>query len=186
MNTTQKQHLWKDFTRANWKFKRTYKVSRDGVIKRIKKSPNDKDVRIYILGGYENFSEIKKDSKTDLMYVHRVVAELFLDPDPNRLMVIHKDFDKSNNCADNLKYATRLEMEEHHRNNPVFLEKRKLPYYTPKNSKLNVKKVQMIKRKIFDPNRKTRMKMIAKQFGISEMQLYRIKSGENWGHVTDY
>ena len=25
--------------------------------------------------------------------------------------------------------------------------------------------------------------MIAKQFGISEMQLYRIKSGENWGNV---
>ena len=27
------------------------------------------------------------------------------------------------------------------------------------------------------------MRIIAKQFGISEMQLYRIKSGENWGHV---
>jgi hypothetical protein len=34
-----------------------------------------------------------------------------------------------------------------------------------------------------DPNRKTRLKLIAKQFGISEMQLYRIKSGENWGHI---
>jgi hypothetical protein len=27
------------------------------------------------------------------------------------------------------------------------------------------------------------MKQIAEHFGISEMQLYRIKSGENWGHV---
>ena len=27
------------------------------------------------------------------------------------------------------------------------------------------------------------MRLIAKQFGISEMQLYRIKSGENWSHV---
>ncbi len=25
--------------------------------------------------------------------------------------------------------------------------------------------------------------MLAKQFGISEMQVWRIKSGENWGHV---
>jgi len=25
--------------------------------------------------------------------------------------------------------------------------------------------------------------MIAKQFGISTMQVWRIKSGENWGHV---
>jgi hypothetical protein len=30
------------------------------------------------------------------------------------------------------------------------------------------------------------MKMIAKQFGVSEMQLYRIKSGENWGWVSEY
>jgi hypothetical protein len=27
------------------------------------------------------------------------------------------------------------------------------------------------------------MKMIAKQFDITPMQLYRIKSGENWGWV---
>jgi hypothetical protein len=27
------------------------------------------------------------------------------------------------------------------------------------------------------------LKKIAEQFDISEMQLYRIKSGENWGHV---
>ena len=40
-----------------------------------------------------------------------------------------------------------------------------------------------IKKMIQDPNRKTRMKLIAKQFGISEMQLYRIKSGENWSHI---
>jgi len=54
------------------------------------------------------------------------------------------------------------------------------------NTKLTETKVKLIKRKIFDPNRRTRMKMIAKQFGISEMQLYRIKSGENWGSVTEY
>jgi len=40
------------------------------------------------------------------------------------------------------------------------------------------------KRKLLDPKRKTRMKIMAKQFGVSEMQLYRIKSGENWGHIT--
>jgi DNA-binding Xre family transcriptional regulator len=27
------------------------------------------------------------------------------------------------------------------------------------------------------------MKMLAKQFGISEMQVSRIKRGENWGHI---
>jgi DNA-binding Xre family transcriptional regulator len=34
-----------------------------------------------------------------------------------------------------------------------------------------------------DPNRKTRLKIIAKRFGVSEMTLQRIKTGENWGHI---
>jgi len=41
--------------------------------------------------------------------------------------------------------------------------------------------VRLIRKKINEG--KTRMKMIAKQFKISEMQLYRIKVGENWGWV---
>ena len=53
-----------------------------------------------------------------------------------------------------------------------------------KGNKLTSSVVKIIKKRILNPNRKTRMKIIAKQFGISEMQLYRIKSGENWGHIT--
>ena len=49
--------------------------------------------------------------------------------------------------------------------------------------KLDSTQVMRIKRMIFDPQRKTRMRIIAKQFGISEMQLYRIKTGENWASV---
>ena len=52
-----------------------------------------------------------------------------------------------------------------------------------KGQKLNSTQVMLLKKKIFDPNRKTRLKILAKQFGISEMQLYRIKSGENWSHI---
>ena len=43
--------------------------------------------------------------------------------------------------------------------------------------------MKSIKRLLDKPGRKT-MKQIAEQFSISEMQLYRIKSGENWSHVT--
>jgi hypothetical protein len=41
----------------------------------------------------------------------------------------------------------------------------------------------VIKTILSRPNQKTRLKMIAKQFGVSEMQIRRIASGENWGHV---
>ncbi len=186
MKPVQRKDIWKDFSRPSWKYKRKYKVSCYGNVKRVKKLPTDKEVKIYVLAGYETFSERKKDEKTDLIYVHRLVAELFLEHDPERKYVIHKDFNKLNNHVENLQYVNRQELVLHNMNNPMVIAKKKEAYYMPKYSKLNVGKVRMIKRKIFDPNRKTRMKMIAKQFGISEMQLYRIKSGENWGHVTDY
>jgi predicted DNA binding protein len=76
-------------------------------------------------------------------------------------------------------------MLEHYENNPNVKKARREAFgrHRYKGHKLTETDVRRIKKKIFDPNRKTRLKMIAKQFGISEMQLYRIKSGENWGHV---
>jgi len=41
----------------------------------------------------------------------------------------------------------------------------------------------LLKKILLDPTRKTRMKILARQFGVSEMTLYRIKSGKNWGHI---
>jgi DNA invertase Pin-like site-specific DNA recombinase len=50
-------------------------------------------------------------------------------------------------------------------------------------AKLTSTAVIRTKKLILNPYQKTRLKIIAKQFGISEMQLYRIKTGENWGHI---
>ena len=36
---------------------------------------------------------------------------------------------------------------------------------------------------IWDPKRKMSFKKIAEKFGVSEMQIYRIKSGEFWYHI---
>lgn len=43
--------------------------------------------------------------------------------------------------------------------------------------------VMLLKKKLLDPNRKTRLKILAKRYGVSEMTLHRIKTGENWGHI---
>jgi len=50
-------------------------------------------------------------------------------------------------------------------------------------NKLNSTQVMFLKKKLLDPNRKIRLKILAKQFGVTEMTLQRIKTGENWGHI---
>jgi len=129
---------------------------------------------------FHMFFFTKKDGKPASFYVHRLVAILFIKNPEDKKFVIHKDHNLDNNHVDNLAWCTRSELAKHQLTNPKRIAK------MGANAKLTVGRVKLIKRKIFDPNRKTRMKIIAKEFGISTMQLYRIKSGENWGHVTDY
>lgn len=158
-----------------------YKISNYGRILNCK-GPEEVLVKESFINGYQTLplkQEINKKSTS--RYVHKLVAEHFLERGDG-VYVIHLNYDKKDNKVENLKWATKKEKEVHQFSNPDYINRPKKRTY----SKLTESQVRLIKRKIHDPNRRTRMKMIAKQFGISEMQLYRIKSGENWGSITDY
>ena len=176
-----KNEEWKPYYNNTWSDDDQYLISNYGRVKRKKTyEENWKLAKTHSLGGYDGFWFKKKDKKrTSSSYVHRLVALLFKERKENQKFVIHLDFDKTNNKAANLKWVNKTEMFEHHKKNPKKIARKGNRTY----SKLTEGRVKLIKRKIFDPNRKTRMRLIAKQFGISEMQLYRIKSGENWGDV---
>ena len=87
-----------------------YEVSNKGKIRRIidkkykKQTPNKKGYKrvFFFIGG-----------KTYTRYVHRLVAQTFLLNIENKKTVNHKDGDKSNNCIDNLEWATYKEQNEH-------------------------------------------------------------------------
>ncbi len=120
--------------------------------------------------------------------IHRLVAENFLKPaSKEHQYVIHVDHSKANNHIKNLKWVTYEEQRAHASKSEASKANTKRlsewSQITGKGKKLTESKVQMIKKILEDPKRKTRMKMIAKQFGITPMQLYRIKNGENWGWV---
>ena len=139
-----------------------------------------KPIKGSVIQGYRSLN-IRAEGKTLNRYVHKLVAEIFLNQDqPDQLFVIHLDHDKQNNYYLNLRWVTKNEMIEHNRNNPS-LKNRQLPRQT-RNYKLTESKVKIIKKLLL--NDKNRLKMIAKQFGITHTQLNRIRSGENWKHVT--
>ena len=50
-------------------------------------------------------------------------------------------------------------------------------------AKLNATQVKTIKDIINNPKRKLTYKQLAAKYKVSEMTLYRIKSGENWGRI---
>ncbi len=129
---------------------------------------------------------VRPFGKSRTFYIHKLVAQYFIPKETeDATFVIHKDYNKNNNYTDNLRWCTKDEVFEHQKSNPAVLEARanQKGRKTDQGHKLSSTEVIRLKKKIFDPNRKSRLKIIAKQFGISEMQLYRIKSGENWGHV---
>lgn len=162
--------------------KEKFKISNYGRILNCK-GAQENLVTISFINGYQNLPlKQQVNGKSTSRYVHKLVAEHFLERKPDDAYVIHLNYDKKDNHVSNLKWATKAEKENHQFTNPEYLATPRKRTY----SKLSEAKVRLIKRKIFDPNRRTRLKMIARQFGISEMQLYRIKSGENWSSVTDY
>jgi len=120
-------------------------------------------------------------------FIYKLVAQFFLPkPSEEHRYVLHLDYKRDNDLVQNLRWATYQEMLDHRKKSPhVIKAKMDLLEHNIKSDgrKLTVTKVIYLKKLLQDPNRKTRLKMLAKQFGISEMQVSRIKSGENWGHI---
>jgi hypothetical protein len=150
---------------------------------RVKKEISESEYKLLKLGSinnFETFSYPKKESKKRKnSYVHRELGLLFLKKEEDKRFVIHLNHDLSDNYYKNLLWVNQKELTKHQISNP----KRIVKFGIKPGAKLSEVRVRVIKKKLLDPNRKTRMRIIAKQFGVTTMQLYRIKSGENWGEV---
>ena len=115
------------------------------------------------------------------VYVHKLVAEVWI-PRPSEIYtkVRHLDWNLKNNHVSNLQWATLKESIK------LVAEHTKLRRIDSKakfinNSKLKEKDVMLLKSML---QRGVSQSQIAKMFCISEMQVTRIKRGENWGHVV--
>ena len=140
--------------------------------------------------GYPTFRfKVKKEGKivNKYLFLYKLVAQYFIPKkSDDQTYVLHLDYVRNNDDISNLRWATKAEMMEHSRKSPhVIRAKKNLIEHNIKadGRKLTTTKVMLIKKMLARPEQKTRLKMIAKQFGVSEMQIRRIASGENWGHV---
>lgn len=125
------------------------------------------------VSGYPAVSvRVRGINKTFL--IHRLVAHHFLSkPDSSYKFVLHRNHKKEDNHSQNLKWATFEQQQKHtitHRK-----ENRTGNY------KLTDARVVQIKKQLLIG--KKNLRSIAAQFGVTDMQIHRIKTGENWGHI---
>ncbi|MFA6923697.1 MAG: HNH endonuclease [Bacteroidales bacterium] len=187
---------WTEFKKNDYDPTLRYAITDYGrVISYTDKIENGRILKIGTVEGYKIFrytmykNENNKliKGKRKHLFVHRLVAEHFLPKkSDDKIFVLHLDHSRDNNYVENLQWATKAEMLEHSKKSPLVIEARKnrSGNMKTKGPKLTATQVLFIKKKLLDPNRKTRLRIIAKQFGVSEMALYRIKTGENWGHIV--
>ena len=121
-------------------------------------------------------------------FLYKLVAEYFIPKtSEEQVYVLHLNRNRANDHVNNLKWATKSEMLEHSKKSPFVIEARKkyMPLLWAKKGGKKLKETQVIllKKKLLAPKIKTKLKILARQFGVTEMQLYRIKSGENWGDI---
>lgn len=180
--TLIKNESWKEI-RLNSKNQITrYAVSNLGRISSYKGKPAERKIlRGTVVNGYPAL-KIRIGDEDFQFYIHKLVAQYFVKKSGRaKDFVLHHDFNKLNNKSSNLRWASREEMAVHQQKSPLVKEYRLRT--KAKGHKLTADKVRRIKVILGNENRKILMSQLAENFGISQMQLYRIKTGENWSHV---
>jgi hypothetical protein len=133
--------------------------------------------------GYRTLNLHRPGNKGTL-YIHRELAALMLKKkSPKFKFVIHKNHNKLDNNISNLQWATLEQMIEHQQNSPAKLAYKQKQANRQVGLKLTIAQVKKIKEQLANDKRKVTIKQLADKYSVSEMTMYRIKSGENWSRV---
>jgi len=118
------------------------------------------------------------------LYIHSELAKLFLKRGSSRhKYVIHLNHNKLDNNIKNLRWATLEEMIRHQQRSPAKIAYKERQANRDVGLKLTAKQVRRIKDLLNKKERRVTIKQLAEKYEVSEMTMYRIKSGENWGRI---
>lgn len=128
--------------------------------------------------GYPRIA-LYKEKKSTYVFVHRLVAQTFLEnEDPSLyIQVNHKDGVKTNNRVDNLEWCTRSENLQHAHD--IGLKKSPVGEKHGR-CKLNESDVIKIRELL---NQGVSGEKLAKIYKVSRMQISRIRNKKRWKHI---
>lgn len=137
-----------------------------------------------LTSGYPTLNIHVSDANHTL-FIHREVAKLFIEKSsPKKKFVIHNNHDKIDNRVKNLAWATQTEVIAHQQKSPRKIAYKEEQQMKSTGLKLNATQVKAIKKTLENPRRRMTHKMLAEKYNVSEMTIYRIKSGESWSRVS--
>jgi hypothetical protein len=182
----QPAETWKAFRfSGSAELRNKYALSSNGRIASYKTDilEDGKILNGSITTGYRTLN-LHRPSNKGTIYIHRELAKLFVPrSSPKHKYVIHMNHDKLDNRVKNLKWATLEEMIEHQQKSPARVAYKEKQANRKTGLKLTATQVRQIKSILSNKNRKVTISQLAEKFSVSEMTMYRIKSGENWGRI---
>lgn len=178
--------IWKPLVFTGWRqLRNRYAVSNLGRIASYKKDPvkDGKSLSGSLTTGYRTLN-LHRPSNKGTLYIHREMAKLFLKkPTPRHKYVIHINHNKLDNKLKNLRWSTLEQMIEHQQDSPAKIAYKEKQANRTEGLKLTASQVKKIKSILSNKIRNITIKQLAKNYGVSEMTMYRIKSGENWARI---
>lgn len=182
---SKNNEIWKPILVNNKPTDLPFVVSNKGAYG-LKKANGGVDVRIKKIKNGNVRHRLRVGGKEQTLSLAKMIATAFVKkPTPKHNSIIHIDHDYTNNHPSNLKWATSKEHRTHIEKSPnTILAREKKAFTESVHSRvLNEKTATDLKKMIWDPKRRLSYKQIAEKFGVSEMQIYRIKNGELWFHI---
>lgn len=180
-----KKEVWKTFTIDGKKPSVAYAISNFGRFGVMGSDGKVQVRRFKPTAGTYRFNT-RQNGRNKAVFLSREVAKAFLKrPSSKHTQVIHKDHNYLNDHVDNLKWATVEEHRRHTSMSPkaVMARNRKAIVKSSHSTVMDEKTATALKKMIWDPKRTLSFKQLAEKFGVSEMQIYRLKKGQFWYHI---
>ncbi len=176
-----KNEIWKKLKAST---RNRYEVSSYGRIRSFAYNPEGTILKGKMHSGYLmlDYYDLETDTRKHAL-IHRLVALHFIGkPTKAKPNVIHIDGNKANNRVENLRYASATETGNNHIYNLATIAQNELRNSKrTKGAKLTLTQVETIRKILANPNKQVKRSTIAARYNVSEMTIYRIQNGENWG-----